>query len=71
MQQRIVTAVCFGLVSALTAVQINGLPKTGEGWVALCVTCIVAGWGKYSSSTTILAPDRTVWTPEQRREVTK
>lgn len=69
MKQRIIVSVCFGLAGALAAVQVNGLPSTREGWLGLGGVFVAAAWGKFSSNTTWVAPDRATWTPEKRAEI--
>jgi hypothetical protein len=64
--KRIGTALMYGLVTALASYQASH-PATLEGWLTGVITpFVVAAWGKYSSSTTVIAPDRASWTPEQR-----
>ncbi len=65
---RIGKALVYAVVVAGGVIQTGGMPQTTEGWIGLVLTSIVAGWGKYSSNTTFLAPDRTPWTPEQRAQ---
>jgi hypothetical protein len=65
-QQRIIVAIGFGLSAVLGSLQINGLPHDRDGWIGVAIVFVVAAWGKYSSSTTIVGPDREVWTPERR-----
>lgn len=66
MQQRIIIAVGFGVSAVLASLQVNGLPTTRDGWVGVLLVFVVSAWGKFSSSTTIIAADREVWTPERR-----
>jgi len=66
MQQRIIVAVGFGVSAVIGSLQINGLPATRDGWVGVLLVFVVAAWGKFSSSTTIIAADREQWTPERR-----
>ena len=66
MQQRIIVAVGFGVSAVIASLQINGLPSTRERWLGVLIVFLVAAWGKYSSNTTIVGPDREVWTPERR-----
>ena len=65
-QQRILVALGFGLSAAVGSLQINGLPNTLDGWIGVAIVFVVAAWGKYSSSTSIIGPHREVWTPERR-----
>ena len=66
MQQRIIVAVGFGVSAVIASLQINGLPSTRERWLGVLIVFLVAAWGKYSSNTTIVGPDREAWTPERR-----
>jgi hypothetical protein len=67
--KRIGTALSYGLITALASYQASH-PSTLEGWLTGVVTPFaVAAWGKYSSNTTVVAPDRVPWTPEQRAEI--
>ena len=65
MKQRLLASVFFGAAAVIAALQI-AVPKDKQGWLGLGVVFISAAWGKFSSSQTILAPNRPVWTPEQR-----
>jgi hypothetical protein len=65
-QQRIIVAIGFGVSAVLGSLQVNGLPSTRDGWVGVGIVFVVAAWGKYSSNTTVIAPDRAVWPPERR-----
>lgn len=66
MQQRIIVAIAFGASAALASLQVNGPPTTREGWIGVLLAAVVAAWGKYSSSSTVIAADREVWSPERR-----
>jgi hypothetical protein len=66
MQQRLLNAALFGISAVVASFQVNGLPTTREGWLGVAGVFVVAAWGKFSSSTTFLAPDRAVWTAERR-----
>jgi hypothetical protein len=65
---RIGKALIYAIIAAGGVIQAGGAPKTAEGWIGLVITSIVAGWGKYSSSTTLIAPNRTPWTNQERIE---
>jgi hypothetical protein len=58
MATRIIVALLYavGIVGAtLTA---NGVPATPEAWIGLVVAFIGAFWAKFSSSTTLITPNR-------------
>jgi hypothetical protein len=67
MQQRIITSALYGAAAVIAALQV-GIPSDKQGWLGIAVVFASAAWGKYSSNQTIVAPDRAVWSPEQRRE---
>ena len=69
MKQRIIVSIGYGLAGVLAAVQVNGLPSTRDGWLGFAGVFVAAAWGKFSSNTTLVAPDRATWTPEQRAEM--
>lgn len=64
--QRILTALGYAVVALVGAYQASGPPATAEAWGGLIVLAITTFWGKYSSSTTVIAPNRQVFTPEER-----
>jgi hypothetical protein len=66
MGQRLLAAAIFAVVTFVGILQTSGMPKDLAGWVTAVVTALVAGYGKYSSNTTILAPNRAEWTPAER-----
>jgi hypothetical protein len=66
--QRVIVAVLYGLSAASAAITATGMPSTPEGWASLAVTFAIAAWGKFSSNTTVIAPNRAAWTPEQRKQ---
>lgn len=58
MATRIIVALLYavGIVGAtLTA---SGVPATPEAWIGLVVAFIGAFWAKFSSSTTVISPNR-------------
>lgn len=63
MGQRIVTSIVFGLGAAYAVVQASGWPHDVNGWVAVAGAFVVAFWGKFSSSRTIVAANYTEPTP--------
>lgn len=68
MAQRIVVSLVYA-ISAMAAVhQAGGMPQTPEAWMALVMAGVIAFWGKFSSNTTVVAPNRAAWTPEERKQ---
>lgn len=63
---RVFSAILYGLAALLATLQAAGIPQTAEGWIGVVVSFLIASWGKYSSSQTLVAPNREAWTPEQR-----
>jgi hypothetical protein len=53
--QKIGVAAVYALLAGVGAIQLGGMPATVEGWVALGGTVIVAFWGKFSSSRTVIS----------------
>lgn len=58
MPQRILVALAYAVSAIMAAYQATGAPTTVEGWIGLAVAGVVAFWGKFSSSTTVLSPAR-------------
>jgi len=67
MAQRIIVSLLYAVGIVVAAFQAQGIPSTPEGWIGLVVAFIGAFWAKFSSSTTIIAPNRAVWTPDVRK----
>ena len=67
MAQRIVAALMYAVVAVAGIIGANGVPQTVEGWIGLAITFVTTFWAKFSSSTTYFAPNRVVWTDEQRK----
>ena len=67
MAQRIIVALMYAVGIVVAAFQAQGVPSTPEGWIGLVVAFIGAFWAKFSSSTTVIAMNRTAWTPEVRK----
>jgi hypothetical protein len=57
MAQRIITSLVYGAGAALAAVQVGGVPSTVEGWVGVAGAFVIAFWGKYTDSRTMIAPN--------------
>lgn len=68
MAQRIVVSLVYALSAMMAAFQTSGMPQTPEGWLALVMAGLVAGWGKFSSNTTVIAPNRAAWTETERKQ---
>ncbi len=66
MQARLIAALIYGATGVLSALGVSGIPHDQAGWVALIGVFITAFWGKFSSSQTLLAPNRPEWSDEQR-----
>jgi hypothetical protein len=73
MMKRILTSIGFALAVAMplyTAAQAEktpgGVEVIGMEWAAIAWAACVAGYGNYKTNTTYLAPNRTIWTPEER-----
>jgi hypothetical protein len=71
MKQRLIASVLFGLGGLISALQVNGLPHTPEGWIGLAGVFVAAAWGKFSSNTTLVGADRKVWTSEERAQASE
>lgn len=79
MMQRILTSLGFALGVALPLYGAAGMENTpggtavvGAEWAGIIYTALVSGYANFKSNTTIIAPNRTEWTPEQRKaEVAK
>lgn len=66
MGDRIFNAVLFGVAAVVGALQASGLPQQPEQWLGLVVVFLTAAWGKFSSNQTLIAPNRPVWTVDER-----
>lgn len=67
MAQRIIVALVYAVGIVIAAFQATGVPQTTEAWIGLVIAFVTGFWGKFSSSTTIIAPNRTAWSAEQRK----
>jgi hypothetical protein len=54
-----------GLIAVL---QGTGVPTNPEAWIGFVLAFVMSFWGKFSSSRTIIAMDRPIWTNEQRKQ---
>jgi hypothetical protein len=66
MQERIFAAVVTGIAAVIASFQVNGLPKTKDGWLGVLIVFIIAALGKGSTSTALFKLNREEWTPERR-----
>lgn len=67
MTQRILTALAYTVVAVVAALQ-TGMPANAEGWIGMAVLAVTTFWAKFSSNTTILAPNRAAWTETERKQ---
>lgn len=58
------SAYALGVVSAVYGTV--GAPTTKVGWAGFAVGAFLTAWGKYSTSTKLIGPDRTTWTQDER-----
>jgi hypothetical protein len=68
MLQRVIVAVTYGIGAAspiLAQAWADGA-ITGQEWGGIAMAFAFAFWGTFKSNTTVIAPNRTEWTPEQR-----
>ena len=68
MTQRVIVALAYAISVAAAMWQASGTPETPEAWGGFIVAIVIAGWGKFSSNTTVVGMDRKVWTPEERKQ---
>ncbi len=66
MGQKLLYAALYGVSAALGALQVAGLPKDEQGWLALGVVFFVAFWGKLTHTDNVIDPRKAIWTDEQR-----
>jgi hypothetical protein len=68
MLQRVIVAVTYGIgaASPILAQAWSDGAITGQEWGGIGVAFFVAFWGTFKSNTTVIYPNRTEWTPEQR-----
>jgi hypothetical protein len=58
MSQRIVNAAIYTVVAVMAAFQATGMPQTPEAWAGLAVLAVTTFWGKFSTSTRLVAANR-------------
>lgn len=58
MAQRILVALMYAIGVGMGMYQASGIPTTPEAWVGFVLAVVVAFWGKFSSSTTVISPNR-------------
>lgn len=66
MTQRIIVALMYAVGVVAATLQGTGIPQTPEAWLGIVMAFVIAFWGKFSSSTTIVAMNRAPWTDTQR-----
>ncbi len=66
-QYRLVNAVIFALSAAATAIYTTGFPHTAEAWVGVAVSALIAGYGKFSTSHSLLSPT-SPYRPEEPKQ---
>jgi hypothetical protein len=66
--QRIINATTFTVTTVLVGGYFTGVPKTPEAWGTLAGVVVAIWWGKFSSSKTVFAMNRPVWTDTQRAQ---
>jgi hypothetical protein len=64
--QRIIVALVYAVGIVIAAFQATGTPQTPEAWIGLVIAFIGGFWAKFSSSQTIVAMNRPVWTDSER-----
>ena len=65
---RIFRAVGYFAVILAGVIKLGGVPETWQQWVLAICTAIAGGYGKYSTSTRLIMPNREPW-PNERRIV--
>lgn len=68
MTQRILVSLAYAFSAMMATYQAGGMPQTPEAWMALVMAGVIAFWGKFSSSTTIVAANRAPWTEAERKQ---
>ena len=68
MAQRVIVSLAYALSAIMAAYQAGGMPSTPEQWAALVMAGVIAFWGKFSSSTTVVAANRAPWTDAERKQ---
>jgi VIT1/CCC1 family predicted Fe2+/Mn2+ transporter len=68
MLQRVIVAVTYGIgaASPVLAAAFSDSVVTGQEWSGIGMAFFIAFWGTFKSNTTVIAPNRTEWTPAQR-----
>ena len=68
MAQRVIVSLVYAISAMAAAFQAGGTPQTIEAWMALVMAGVIAFWGKFSSNTTVVAPNRAAWTEQERKQ---
>jgi len=68
MLQRVIVAVAYGLGAAgpVLGAAFGDGAISGTEWSGVATAFLIAFWGTFKSNTTIISPNRTVWTPAER-----
>jgi len=68
MLQRAIVAAVYGLGAAIPVfvAAFEDAVISGSEWGGVFAAFIVAFWGTFKSNTTIISPNRKVWTPAER-----
>ena len=69
MWQRVIVAITYGIgaASPVLAAAFSDSVVTGQEWSGIGMAFFIAFWGTFKSNTTIVSPNRTVWTPKERK----
>lgn len=62
---RVLRAISYAVAAVAAVLGTVGAPTTWQGWVGFVLMALVAGWGKYSTSTRLVHPNREVWEGEE------
>ena len=68
LMQRIIVSVVYGIGAAAPtfAAAFADSVVSGSEWSGIATAFVVAFWGTFKSNTTIVAPNREVWSPQER-----
>jgi hypothetical protein len=66
MLQRIINSTIYTVGVVFTGGYFTGIPKTPEQWGILAGVVVAIWWGKFSTSTRVIAPNRKEWTEAER-----
>lgn len=57
----------LGTVAIITVGGRDAIPDDWKGWLILTCLALDSAYNKYSSSSRLLAPDRKVWSEDEKR----